>query len=99
MNDDDETFQTNKHVDTQQVLKDMFDQVTQEVQDGIDNNSVEVAGILDSKLNERISGVFKHYWNTELRGWVERRIQEEVADQATLLGKRIGELMGKRGEL
>ena len=86
-------------VDTQQVLKDMFDQVTQEVQEGIDNNSVEVAGILDSKLNERISDVFKHYWNTELRKWVERRIQEEVADQATLLGKRLGELMGKRGEL
>ena len=86
-------------VDVEQVLKDMFDQVTQEVQDGIDNNSVEVAGILDSKLNERISDVFKHYWNTELRKWVERRIQEEVADQATLLGKRLGELMGKRGEL
>ena len=94
---------TNEHkhheVDTQQVLKDMFDQVTEEVKDGIDNNSVDVATILDSKVNERIDAVFRHHWNTTLRRFVEQRIQEEVADQATLLGKRLGELMGKRGEL
>ena len=94
---------TNEHkhheVDTEQVLKDMFDQVTQEVQEGIDNNSVDVATILDSKVNERIDAVFRHHWNTTLRRFVEQRIQEEVADQATLLGKRLGELMGKRGEL
>ena len=66
---------------------------------GIDKNSVDVATILDSKVNERIDAVFKHHWNTTLRKFVETRIQEEVAEQATLLGKRIGELMGKRGEL
>ena len=48
---------------------------------------------------ERIDEVFKHHWNTQLRKWVETRIQEEVADQATLLGKRLGELAGKRGTL
>mgnify|MGYP003350276191 CR=1 FL=1 len=89
----------NAPVDTEQVLKDMFDQVTQEVQEGIDKNSVDVATILDNKVNERIDAVFKHHWNTTLRKFVETRIQEEVAEQATLLGKRIGELIGKRGEL
>ena len=89
----------NAPVDTEQVLKDMFDQVTEEVKDGIDNNSVDVATILDSKVNERIDAVFRHHWNTTLRRFVEQRIQEEVADQATLLGKRLGELAGKRGTL
>lgn len=89
----------NAPVDTEKVLKDMFDQVTQEVKEGLDNDSVEVAAILDSKLNERIDEVFKHHWNTTLRKWMEQRISEEVADQATLLGKRLGELAGKRGEL
>lgn len=89
----------NAPVDVEQVLKDMFDQVTEEVKEGIDNNSVDVATILDNKVNERIDAVFKKHWNETLRKWVEARITEEVADQAVLLGKRIGELMGKRGEL
>lgn len=96
---DEKTFQTNTHVDTEQVLKDMFEQVTEEVKEGLDNNSIEVAAILDSKLNERIDAVFKKHWNEKLRGWVEKRVQEEVADQATILGKRLGELVGKRGTL
>ena len=89
----------NAPVDTEQVLKDMFDQVTEEDKEGIDKNSVDVATILDNKVNERIDAVFKHHWNETLRKWVEARITEEVADQAVLLGKRIGELIGKRGEL
>lgn len=89
----------NAPVDTQQVLKDMMEQVTNEVKDGLDDKSVDVAIALDNKLNERVDAVFTHHWNKTLRAWVERRIQEEVADQATLLGKRLGELMGSRGKL
>ena len=95
----DHEFHKHHPVDTEQVLKDMFDQVTEEVKEGIDSNSVDVATILDNKVNERIDAVFKHHWNTTLRKWMEQRISEEVADQATLLGKRLGELAGKRGEL
>lgn len=70
-----------------------------DTKDGLDNDSVDVAILLDSKVKERIDEVFKQHWNETLRKWVEARITEEVADQAVLLGKRIGELMGKRGEL
>lgn len=89
----------NAPVDTEQVFKDMLDQVNAEVKDGLDSNSLDVAIALDTKMNERVEEVFKKHWNTQLRRWVEQRIQEEVAEQATLLGKRLGELAGKRGML
>lgn len=89
----------NAPVDTQQVLKDMLDQVNEEVKGGLDSTSVDVAVALDTKMNERVEAAFKKHWNDQLRAWVESRIQEEVADAATKLGKRIGELLGKRGEL
>jgi len=89
----------NAPVDTEQVLKDMLEQVTNEVKDGLDDKSVEVAIALDGKINERIDEVFKHHWNTKLRNYVNTRISEEVAEQATLLGRRLGELQGNRGEL
>jgi len=54
---------------------------------------------LDGKINERIDEVFRHHWNTKLRNYVNTRISEEVAEHATLLGKRLGELQGNRGEL
>ena len=89
----------NAPVDTDQVLKDMFDQVTEEVTNGMDEDSVAVATILDGKINQRIDAIFREHWNTVLKKWVNARISEEVADQALLLGKRLGELQGKRGEL
>ena len=64
-----------------------------------DADSVAVATILDDKINQRIDAVFREHWNTTLRKYVNARISEEVADQALLLGKRMGELHGKRGEL
>ena len=89
----------NAPVDTEQVFKDMLEQVTNEVKDGLDDKSLDVAIALDTKMNERIDAVFKKHWNVKLRNWVERRIQEEVAEAATKLGKRIGELMNERGKL
>jgi hypothetical protein len=89
----------NAPVDTEQVFKDMFEQVTQEVADGLDKDSVEVATILDGRINERIDEVFRHHWNSKLRNYINTRISEEVAEQALLLGKRLGELQGNRGEL
>lgn len=86
-------------VDTEQVLKDMLEQVTTEVKDGLDDKSVEVAIALDGKMNERIDAVFQQHWNAKLRNWVEQRIQEEVADLGLKLGKQIGELMNDRGKL
>lgn len=70
-----------------------------DTKDGLDQDSVDVALLLEEKIKERIDELFKKHWNETLRKWVEQRICEEVADQATLLGKRIGELVGKRGEL
>lgn len=89
----------NAPVDTEAVLKDMFDQVTKEVTNGLDDDSVEVATILDSKINERIDEIFRHHWNTRLRSYINARISEEIAEQAMLLGKRLGQLNGSRGEL
>lgn len=89
----------NAPVDTEQVFKDMFEQVNQEVANGLDADSVAVATILDDKINQRIDAVFREHWNNTLKKWVNARISEEVADQALLLGKRMGELHGKRGEL
>jgi hypothetical protein len=89
----------NVPVDTEQVLKDMLEQVNAEVQNGLDSHSVEVAGLLDDKLNERIDTVFRHHWNDKLRQWVEQRIQEEIAELGTKLGKNIGQMMGDRGKL
>lgn len=89
----------NAPVDTEQVLKDMFEQVTEEVKEGLDSKSVDVAAVLDDKLNERVEAVFKKHWNDKLRIWVESRIQEEVASLGLHLGKRIGELTGTRGKL
>lgn len=89
----------NATVDAEQVLKDMFEQVTNEVKDGFDSKSVDVAAVLDDKLNERVEAVFKKHWNDKLRNWVESRIQEEVASLGLHLGKRIGELTSTRGEL
>jgi hypothetical protein len=89
----------NAPVDTEAVLKDMFDQVTKEVTNGLDDDSVEVATILDSKINERIDAIFRHHWNTRLRSYINARISEEIAEQAMLLGKRLGQLNGSRGEL
>lgn len=86
-------------VDTEQVFKDMLEQVTNEVKDGLDDKSVEVAIALDTKMNERIEAVFQKYWNEKLRNWVEKRIQEEVADLGLRLGKNIGELMNARGKI
>ncbi len=86
-------------VDTEQVFKDMLEQVTNEVKDGLDDKSVDVAIALDVKMNERVEAVFQKHWNEKLRNWVESRIQEEVADAATKLGKRIGELMNERGKI
>jgi hypothetical protein len=87
----------NAPVDVEQVFKDMFDKVTEEVTNGLDNDSV--ATILDDKINQRIDAVFREHWNTTLKKWVNTRISEEVAEHATLLGKRLGELQGNRGEL
>lgn len=70
-----------------------------DAKDGLDQDSVDVALLLEEKIKERIDELFKKHWNETLRKWVEARITEEVADQAVLLGKRIGELIGKRGEL
>lgn len=70
-----------------------------DTKDGLDQDSVDVALLLEEKIKERIDELFKKHWNETLRKWVEARICEEVADQATLLGKRLGELAGKRGEL
>jgi phage terminase small subunit len=89
----------NAPVDTEQVLKDMLEQVTNEVKDGLDDKSVEVAIALDGKINERIDAVFREHWNRTLRNYINTRISEEVAEHATLLGKRLGELQGNRGEL
>ncbi len=89
----------NAPVDTEQVLKDMLEQVNAEVQDGLDSHSVAVAAVLDDKLNERIDTVFRHHWNNQLSQWVEKRIQEEVAELGTKLGKNIGQLMGDRRKL
>ena len=89
----------NAPVDTEQVLKDMFDKVTEEVTNGLDNDSVAVATILDDKINQRIDAVFREHWNRTLRNYINTRISEEVAEHATLLGKRLGELQGNRGEL
>jgi uncharacterized protein YdaU (DUF1376 family) len=86
-------------VDTEQVFKDMLEQVTNEVKDGLDDKSVEVAIALDTKMNERIEAVFQKHWNEKLRNWVEKRIQEEVADLGLRLGKNIGELMNARGKI
>ncbi len=86
-------------VDTEQVFKDMLEQVTNEVKDGLDDKSVDVAIALDDKVNERIDAIFKRHWDMKLRNWVEKRIQEEVADLGTKLGKNIGELMSQRGRL
>jgi uncharacterized protein YdaU (DUF1376 family) len=86
-------------VDTEQVFKDMLEQVTNEVKDGLDDKSVEVAIALDTKMNERIEAVFQKHWNEKLRNWVEKRIQEEVADLGLRLGKYIGELMNARGQI
>jgi len=99
MSDKEHTFHKHHEVDTEQVLKDMLEQVTNEVKDGLDDKSVEVAIALDGKINERIDEVFRHHWNTKLRNYVNTRISEEVAEHATLLGKRLGELQGNRGEL
>jgi uncharacterized protein YdaU (DUF1376 family) len=89
----------NAPVDTEQVLKDMLEQVTNEVKDGLDDKSVEVAIALDVKMNERVDAVFQKHWNEKLRNWVEKRIQEEVAELGLKLGKSIGELMSDRGRL
>ena len=89
----------NAPVDTEQVLKDMLEQVNEEVRDGLDAHSVEVAAVLDDKLNERIDAVFRHHWNDKLSQWVEQRIQEEIAELGTKLGKHIGQLMGDKGKL
>jgi len=86
-------------VDTEQVFKDMLEQVTNEVKDGLDDKSVEVAIALDTNMNERIEAVFQKHWNEKLRNWVEKRIQEEVADLGLRLGKNIGELMNARGKI
>jgi uncharacterized protein YdaU (DUF1376 family) len=86
-------------VDTEQVFKDMLEQVTNEVKDGLDDKSVEVAIALDTKMNERIEAVFQKHWNEKLRNWVEKRIQDEVADLGLRLGKNIGELMSQRGKI
>jgi hypothetical protein len=92
-------FHKHHEVDTEQVLKDMLEQVTNEVKDGLDDKSVEVAIALDNKINERIDEVFRHHWNTELSRWVEKRIQDEVSDLGLKLGKNIGELMKVKGTL
>jgi len=89
----------NAPVDTEQVLKDMLEQVTEEVKDGFDSKSLEVAIALDDKINERVENVFKKMWNDRLRMWVEKRIQEEVAELGTKLGKNIGQMLGDRGKL
>lgn len=92
-------FHKHHPVDTEQVLKDMLDQVTDEVKDGFDSKSLEVAVALDDKINERIESVFRKMWNEKLRTFVEKRIQEEVAELGTKLGKNIGQMLGDRGKL
>ena len=89
----------NHPVDTEQVLKDMLEQVTNEVKEGLDSKSVDAAVVLDSKVTEWIDEIFQKHWNNKLRNWVEKRIQEEVADLGLRLGKHIGELMNERGRL
>lgn len=86
-------------VDTQQVLDDMFEQVNKELKDGPDSTSVDVAVVLDDKINQRIEDAVKRVWNAKLRNWVEQRVQEEVADLGLKLGKRVAELLGERGKL
>lgn len=95
------THEFHKHhpVNTEQVFKDMLDQVTEEVKDGFDSKSLEVAIALDDKINERVENVFRNLWNDKLRMWVEQRIQEEVAELGTKLGKNIGQMLGDRGKL
>jgi hypothetical protein len=99
MSDKEPAEMNNAPVDTEQVFKDMLEQVNQEVADGLDKDSIEVATILDGRINERIDEVFRHHWNSKLRSYINTRISEEVAEQALLLGKRLGELNGRRGEL
>lgn len=87
-------------VNTEQILKDMVAQVEAEAiaKDGFDSDSVDAALILEGKMDERIKNAVAHAWNTQLRTYVESRIQDEVAELGTRLGRQIHQLVnGTRG--
>jgi hypothetical protein len=59
---------------------------------------VDTALLLEGEMDKRIREAVAHAWNNQLRTYVETRIQEEVAELGTRLGRQIHQLVnGEKG--
>lgn len=85
----------NAPVNTEQVLKDMMEQVEAEhkVKEGFDKDSVDAALLLEGQMDKRIRDAVAQAWNDQLRRYVETRIHEEVADLGMRLGRQIHQIV------
>jgi hypothetical protein len=90
----------NVPVNVEQVMKDMVAQVEAEevAKTQFDKDAVDTALLLEGEMDKRIREAVAHAWNNQLRTYVETRIQEEVAELGTRLGRQIHQLVnGEKG--
>jgi hypothetical protein len=85
----------NAPVNVEKIVEDMLVQV--EAEDAakalFDKDAVDTALILEGEMDKRIREAVAKAWNERLRTYVETRIQEEVAELGTRLGRQIHQLI------
>ena len=61
--------------------------------DLFDDEAVDVALTLEERMEQRVEELVKKVFDRRIRVWIETRIQAEVADLGTRLGKNIADLV------
>ena len=64
-----------------------------------DNEAADVALTLEDKMNERFDELFRKSYNTTILPRIKALIQQESAQLALDLGKRMGQLMNSEGNI
>jgi len=54
---------------------------------------------IEGQLNERFDELFRQTWNARIKPFVLQMINEKIAEEAMKLGKQLGEIHSKRGNL
>jgi hypothetical protein len=68
-------------------------------EDKVTDEALDAGLTIEGMLDKRFDDLFKKKWNSNIRPFVMQMINDKVAEEALKLGRQIGEINGKRGEL
>ena len=65
----------------------------------LDEEQLAAGLTIEGQLDKRFDELFRQTWNSRIKAFVMQMINEKVAEEAMKLGKQLGELTSKRGDL